>query len=40
MFKDKQFLKKLTDVAGFYLNTPDKALVLPADEKPQTQPVD
>jgi transposase len=37
---DKQFLKKLTDVVGLYLNPPDKALVLCVDEKSQIQALD
>lgn len=35
--KDKQFLEKLYDVVGLYLNPPDKALVLCVDEKSQIQ---
>ena len=37
---DKQFLEKLTDVVGLYLNPPDKALVLCVDEKSQIQALD
>ncbi len=33
--RDKHFVEKLTDVVGLYLNPPDKALVLCADEKSQ-----
>lgn len=36
--RDKQFLEKLTDVVGLYLNPPDKALVLCVDEKSQIKP--
>src|SRR6266436_5979565 len=35
--RDPQFLEKLTDVVGLYLNPPDKALVLCVDEKSQIQ---
>ena len=35
--RDKQFFEKLYDVVGFYLNPPDKALVLCVDEKSQIQ---
>lgn len=35
--RDKQFVEKLTDVVGLYLNPPDKALVLCVDEKSQIQ---
>ena len=38
--KDKQFVEKLTDVVGVYLNPPDKALVLCVDEKSQIQALD
>ena len=38
--KDKQFIEKLTDVVGLYLNPPDKALVLCVDEKSQIQALD
>lgn len=38
--KDKQFVEKLTDVVGLYLNPPDKALVLCVDEKSQVQALD
>jgi len=38
--RDKQFVKKLTDVVGLYLNPPDKALVLCVDEKSQIQALD
>jgi len=37
---DPQFLEKLTDVVGLYLNPPDKAMVLCADEKSQIQALD
>ena len=35
--RDPNFLEKLTDVVGLYLNPPDKALVLCVDEKSQIQ---
>jgi hypothetical protein len=35
--RDAKFLEKLTDVVGFYMNPPDKALVLCVDEKSQIQ---
>ena len=38
--RDKNFVKKLTDVVGLYLNPPDKALVLCVDEKSQIQALD
>jgi transposase len=38
--KDKQFVEKLNDVVGLYLNPPDKALVLCVDEKSQIQALD
>ncbi len=34
---DPQFIEKVRDVVGLYLNPPDKALVLCVDEKPQIQ---
>jgi len=34
---DKRFEEKLADVVGLYLNPPDKAVVLCADEKSQVQ---
>jgi transposase len=37
---DRQFLEKLTDVVGLYLNPPDKAVVLCVDEKSQIQALD
>ncbi len=37
---DRHFEKKLIDVVGLYLNPPDKALVLSADEKSQVQALD
>ena len=40
MSRDKQFVEKLTDVVGLYLNPPDKALVLCMDEKSQIQALD
>jgi transposase len=38
--RDKQFLEKLYDVVGLYLNPPDRALVLCVDEKSQIQALD
>jgi hypothetical protein len=38
--RDRRFLEKLTDVVGLYLNPPEKALVLCADEKTQIQALD
>ena len=38
--RDVNFLEKLTDVVGLYLNPPDKALVLCLDEKSQIQALD
>jgi transposase len=38
--RDKQFVEKLYDVVGLYLNPPDKALVLCVDEKSQIQALD
>ena len=38
--RDPQFVEKLTDVVGLYLNPPDKALVFCADEKSQIQAPD
>jgi len=38
--RDKQFVEKLQDVVGLYLNPPDKALVLCVDEKSQIQALD
>ena len=35
--RDQQFVEKLTDVVGLYLNPPDKAVVLCVDEKSQIQ---
>jgi transposase len=37
---DKQFVEKLYDVVGLYLNPPDKSLVLCVDEKSQIQALD
>jgi transposase len=37
---DRRFLEKLTDVVGLYLNPPEHALVLCADEKSQIQALD
>jgi transposase len=38
--RDKQFVEKLTDVVGLYMDPPDKALVLCFDEKSQIQALD
>ena len=38
--RDRQFVDKLTDVVGLYLNPPDKAVVLCVDEKSQIQALD
>ena len=37
---DKQFVEKVKDVVGLYLDPPDKALVLSVDEKSQIQALD
>jgi transposase len=37
---DKQFVEKVIDVVGLYLDPPDKALVLSVDEKSQIQALD
>ncbi len=38
--RDPQFVEKLTDIVGLYLNPPDKAAVLCMDEKSQIQALD
>jgi hypothetical protein len=38
--RDKNFVEKLKDVVGLYLNPPDRALVLYVDEKSQIQAFD
>lgn len=38
--RDKHFVEKLADVVGWYLNPPDKALVLCVDEKSPIQALD
>jgi transposase len=38
--RDKQFVEKVRDVVGLYLNPPDRALVLSVDEKSQIQALD
>lgn len=38
--RDKQFVEKVKDVVGLYLNPPDRALVLSVDEKSQIQALD
>ncbi len=37
---DKQFVEKVTDVVGLYLDPPERALVLSVDEKSQIQALD
>ena len=37
---DKQFVEKVQDIVGLYLDPPDKALVLSVDEKSQIQALD
>jgi transposase len=37
---DSQFIEKVIDITGLYLNPPERALVLPADEKSQIQALD
>ncbi len=37
---DKQFVEKVTNVVGLYLDPPDKALVLSVYEKSQIQALD
>ena len=37
---DNQFIEKLTDVVGLYLNPPERAIVLCVDEKSQIQALD
>ena len=38
--RDPQFVEKLYDVVGLYLNPPDKSLVFSVDEKSQIQALD
>lgn len=38
--KDTQFVEKLTDIVGLYMNPPDKAMVICVDEKSQIQALD
>jgi len=38
--KDPQFVEKVRDIVGLYVNPPDKALVLSVDEKSQIQALD
>ncbi len=38
--RDPQFVEKLTDVVGLYMNPPDKAVILCVDEKSQIQALD
>ena len=35
--RDRQFVEKLQDIVGLYMNPPEKALVLCMDEKCQIQ---
>ncbi len=35
--KDPQFVEKVRDIVGLYLNPPDRAMVLCVDEKSQVQ---
>jgi hypothetical protein len=37
---DPNFVEKVRDIVGLYLNPPDKALVLSVDEKSQIQALD
>src|SRR5262245_15464726 len=37
---DPEFAEKVVDIVGLYLNPPDKAVVLPVDEKSQIQALD
>ena len=38
--KDPQFIDKVRDVVGLYLNPPEQAIVLCVDEKSQVQALD
>ena len=38
--KDPEFVDKLTDIVGLYMNPPDKAVVICMDEKSQIQALD
>lgn len=38
--RDKQFVEKLADVVGLYINPPERSLVLCVDEKSQIQALD
>jgi transposase len=38
--KDPEFVDKLTDIVGLYMNPPDKAVVICVDEKSQIQALD
>ena len=38
--KDPQFIEKVRDVVGLYLNPPERAVVLCVDEKSQIQALD
>jgi hypothetical protein len=35
--KDPQFVEKVRDIVGLYLNPPDRAIILCVDEKSQVQ---
>ena len=37
--RDPNFVAKVEDIVGLYLNPPDKALVLAVDEKSQIRPL-
>jgi hypothetical protein len=37
---DPRFVVKLRDIVGLYINPPERALVLPVDEKSQIQALD
>jgi hypothetical protein len=38
--KDPQFIEKVHDICGLYLNPPERAVVLAVDEKSQIQALD
>ncbi len=40
VLRDRNFVAKVEDIAGLYFDPPDKALVLPVDEKSQIQALD
>ena len=37
---DEHFVEKVRDIVGLYIDPPDKALVLPVDEKSQIQAIE